>query len=85
MFYCDFDDLDEWNEALSSAPWPDFGTQDFFSGSEGDSCFFETEESLEKKRSLLIKKRNALSVYEAHEIMEINNQIQEIDNKLTKF
>lgn len=85
MFYCDLDDLDEWSDALSNSPWPDFWAQSISSGSEGNACFFETEESLKKKRSVLIKKRNALSVYKAHEIIEINSQIQEIDDQLTKF
>ncbi len=85
MFYCDFDDLDEWHDSLSSAPWPDFSSQPISSGDGDDACFFETEESLKKKRSVLIKKRNSLSVYKAKEIIELNDQIEEIDNQLKKF
>jgi|JYMV01.1.fsa_nt_gi hypothetical protein len=85
MFYCDLDDLDDWADALSNAPWPNLGSSPVSSGNNGDACFFETEESLKKKRSILIKERNSLSVYKAKQIIELNDKIKEIEDQLTKF
>jgi Tfp pilus assembly protein PilN len=87
MFYCDLGDLDDWADALASSPWPTLGQQGASSNNQKNNnpCFFETKESLSIKRQALIKKRNALSVYKAREIIDLNNEIQEITEQLNTF
>ena len=88
MFYCDFDDLDDWTDALSNGPWPNMGRSSNINNStyqNSSPCFYETKKSLQKKHQELVKQRNLLSVYKAHKIIELNAQIQEIEDQLTGF